>query len=96
MYIYSVTSTHLFLGSEAHVHEGSPAVMSNDVLTPTSGMSAVSSQTFPAYTDTAPIVVLLSDEDEPLVSTSVREATKESAVHYLEDKNRVKFLLGKS
>ncbi|XP_060562813.1 anion exchange protein 2-like isoform X2 [Ruditapes philippinarum] len=46
----------------------------------------------------APVVVVLNDDDKPMVSTSIREATRDTPIHVLdrgtEDPSRVKFLLG--
>jgi hypothetical protein len=43
--------------------------------------------------------VVLNDDDKPMVSTSIREATIDTPIHVLdrgtEDPSRVKFLLGK-
>lgn len=87
---------YVFLkGSEAHVRDMSPSPAPAGSETFTHTTTSTSQKFSPGYKDNAPIVVVLNDDDEPLVSTSVREATRDAAVQYLEEDNaRVTFLLG--
>ncbi|KAL4216954.1 Anion exchange protein 3 [Mactra antiquata] len=88
------------LSSQATYESGSD--LHDKLHHPESASSAVSlsssAANFPHVSDSAPVVVVLDDDDKPMVSTSIGEATKHTAVHVLDNKHednfQVKFLLG--
>lgn len=87
------------------LHEKLPISGANSEVTsePSSiPVSATSSAVFPNLSDSSPVVVVLGDTDKPMVSTSIKQATKHTPIHVLdnkpkeEDTSKVKFLLGKN